>query len=97
MYGEDVRRIIDDVRDCDSDLLIIVGSQKVPKELYELADWNISITNQPHSEVSALAVFLHMLLREKEFDLEFERPRIRVIPSRREKKVVSVVPRHPSS
>jgi tRNA (cytidine56-2'-O)-methyltransferase len=97
MYGEDVRKIIDDVRACESDLLIIVGSQKVPRELYEIADWNVSITNQPHSEVSALAVFLHMLLREKEFDLEFERPRIRVIPSRREKRVVSVTHHHPSS
>jgi tRNA (cytidine56-2'-O)-methyltransferase len=97
MYGEDVRKIIDEVRGCDSDLLVVVGSQKVPRELYELSDWNISITNQPHSEVSALAVFLHMLFKEKEFELEFERPRIRIVPSQREKRVLTVVPRHPSS
>jgi tRNA (cytidine56-2'-O)-methyltransferase len=97
MYGEDIRRIIDDVRECDNDLLVVVGSQKVPRELYELADWNISITNQPHSEVSALAVFLHMLTKEKEFDLEFERPKIRILPSKRKKRVLSVAPRHPSS
>lgn len=97
MYGADVRRAIDEIRSYDKDLLIIVGSQKVPRELYQIADWNISITNQPHSEVSALAVFLHMLLGGNEFDLEFERARIHVLPSPRGKKVVKAFPRHPSS
>jgi tRNA (cytidine56-2'-O)-methyltransferase len=97
MYGEDVRRIIGDIRDCDSDLAIIVGSQKVPREIYEIADWNVSITNQPHSEVSALAVFMHMLLAEAEFDLEFESAKIRVVPSKRGKRVASLAPPHPSS
>ena len=41
-----------------SDLLIIVGSEKVPSQVYELVDYNVSIGNQPHSEVAALAVFL---------------------------------------
>jgi tRNA (cytidine56-2'-O)-methyltransferase len=97
MYGEDVRRIIGEIRASNSDLAIIVGSQKVPRELYEIADWNVSITNQPHSEVSALAVFLHMLTEGNELDLEFKQAKLHVIPSRREKQVIAAVPRHPSS
>lgn len=96
MYGSDVRSVIDEVRSCDTDLLLIVGSQKVPGELYQIADWNVSITNQPHSEVSALAVFMHLLSEGAEFDLEFPSARIRVVPSTRKKKVIKADPRHPS-
>ena len=42
-------------------LLIIVGGEKVEPEFYNLASYNLSVTNQPHSEVSALAVFLYEL------------------------------------
>jgi len=40
------------------DLLIIVGAEKVPPGIYDLADLNVAVGNQPHSEVAALAIFL---------------------------------------
>jgi len=42
-------------------LMIVVGAEKVPPELYGLADWNIAVGNQPHSEVAALAIMLDRL------------------------------------
>jgi len=85
MYGENVMECIDEIKKVD-DLLIVVGSEKVPGEFYELADYNVAIGNQPHSEVAALAIFLHLLTEgkwsEKKFDGVME-----VIPSRRGKKV----------
>lgn len=42
-------------------LMIVVGAEKVPPELYGLADWNIAVGNQPHSEVAALAITLDRL------------------------------------
>jgi tRNA (cytidine56-2'-O)-methyltransferase len=88
MYGAGACDAIDEIRLIDMDLLVIVGGQKVPGELYDLVDWNISVTNQPHSEVSALAVFLHMLNQGKEFERRFQGARITVVPSPRGKKVI---------
>jgi len=42
----------------DRDLLIVVGAEKVPPGIYDLADLNVAVGNQPHSEVAALAIFL---------------------------------------
>ncbi|WP_455142487.1 tRNA (cytidine(56)-2'-O)-methyltransferase [Candidatus Hodarchaeum mangrovi] len=52
------------------EVIIIVGGKKVPGKVFYLADYNIAITNQPHSEVSALAIFLEHLI-PKVFTLEF--------------------------
>ena len=57
MYGEPFENVIQKI-DKGKDLLIIVGAEKVPRQYYELADFNVSVGNQPHSEVSALALFL---------------------------------------
>ncbi|MEK6954068.1 MAG: tRNA (cytidine(56)-2'-O)-methyltransferase [Candidatus Micrarchaeota archaeon] len=42
-------------------IVVVVGAEKMPPEIYKLADFNIAITNQPHSEVAALAIFLNEL------------------------------------
>jgi len=46
-------------------ILLIVGSEKVPAEYYELADLNLAIGNTPHSEVAALAIMLYELHNRK--------------------------------
>jgi tRNA (cytidine56-2'-O)-methyltransferase len=88
MYGLNVCDVVEEIRSCDQDLLVIVGGQKVPREVYDLVDWNVSITNQPHSEVSALAVFLHILLEGNEFQIQYPGARTSIIPSLRGKKVL---------
>lgn len=43
------------------DVMLVVGSEKVPGDLYRLADLNVAAGNQPHSEVAALALALDRL------------------------------------
>jgi tRNA (cytidine56-2'-O)-methyltransferase len=87
MYGLPLRRVIKAIRDDPSDKLVVVGGAKVPGEVYALADWNVSVTSQPHSEVSALAVFLHELHEGRELDATFEGGRLRVVPQEHGKRI----------
>ncbi|HOT93715.1 MAG TPA: tRNA (cytidine(56)-2'-O)-methyltransferase [Methanoregulaceae archaeon] len=84
MYGLNLPDVIDEIRSCDR-VLAVVGAEKVPGELYGLADFNVAVTNQPHSEIAGLAVFLDRLFEGRELEAEFPRARIRVIPSARGK------------
>ncbi|AEA47584.1 tRNA (cytidine(56)-2'-O)-methyltransferase [Archaeoglobus veneficus] len=86
MYGVPLPEKIDDIKKVEK-VLAIVGAEKVPPEVYELADMNVSIGTQPHSEVAALAVFLRDVLDGKVFSLQFPDAKIRVIPSERGKQV----------
>jgi len=88
MYGVPLPSKIDEIKRADK-VLVVVGAEKVPGEVYELADYNVSIGNQPHSEVAALAVFLDRVLDGKVFELKFEDAEIEVLPSERGKKVIS--------
>lgn len=73
----------------EGDLLVVVGAEKVPSDLYRLADWNVSVGNQPHSEVAALAVFLDRLLEGEGLRREFQ-GRLRIRPSAHGKDVEDV-------
>jgi len=68
-------------------ILIVVGAEKVPADVYQLADFNVAVGNQPHSEVAALAVFLDRLTQGEGLRGEFD-GRLRVLPCERGKKVV---------
>ncbi|MEB3816785.1 MAG: tRNA (cytidine(56)-2'-O)-methyltransferase, partial [Desulfurococcales archaeon] len=63
MYGIPVDYAIEEIAQDPSPKLIIVGAEKVERYYYNIADWNVSVGNQPHSEVAALAVFLDRLYR----------------------------------
>ena len=84
MYGEPVMKKISKIR--KNNLLVIVGSGKVPGEIYENSDYNISVTNQPHSEVSALAIFLHEYFQGK--GKKFSKSEIKIIPMKKGKNVI---------
>ncbi|MEM1585864.1 MAG: tRNA (cytidine(56)-2'-O)-methyltransferase [Candidatus Bathyarchaeia archaeon] len=90
MYGIPLDDVIQEIRDSKKDKLIAVGSEKVPRIVYELVDWNVSITSQPHSEVGALSVFLHELYMGRELKKEFENAKIKIIPQARGKKVIRI-------
>jgi tRNA (cytidine56-2'-O)-methyltransferase len=87
MYGSQANEIISEVQESNKDILIIVGGAKVPTEVYKNSDWNVSITTQPHSEVSSLAIFQHLLMDGEEFNLNFENPVFEVVPTAEGKKV----------
>ena len=70
-------------------ILVVVGSTKVPKEYYEMADINVAIGNQPHSEVAALGVFLDRLTGGKHL-LDETGGKVKVIPQERGKLVMDL-------
>ncbi|AEN06173.1 tRNA (cytidine(56)-2'-O)-methyltransferase [Halolamina sp.] len=90
MYGEQVQDVEDAVREVHTEepLLVVVGGEKVPFEVYDEADWNVGVTNQPHSEVAGLAVFLDRLHEGRELAREWEGGDRRVVPMETGKKVV---------
>ncbi|MDA8055992.1 MAG: HDIG domain-containing protein [Thermoplasmatales archaeon] len=84
MYGIPLEDKISEIRKFEN-IMVIVGSEKVPRPVYEMADFNIAVKNQPHSEVSALSIFLDRLGREKELKGE-----LKIIPAERGKKVLRI-------
>jgi len=90
MYGIPIQNKIDEIRKCNEDLLIVIGSEKVPFEVYKLADWNIAITNQPHSEVAALAIFLDKLFMGEELNKNFENSEVKIVPQEKGKKLIKL-------
>ena len=87
MYGEKIDDVAKEIRK-NQNILIVVGAEKVPRAIYEKADFNISISNQPHSEISALAIVLDRLHKGKQFDMKFENSVRRIIPTKKGKKVI---------
>ena len=90
MYGERVQDKIEEVRKAakGGKLAVIVGAEQVPGEVYHLADFNVAVTNQPHSEVAALAIFLDKYFKGSELDAEFRGAKLKIVPSARGKKVI---------
>jgi len=90
MYGLPIQDVIPDVRetfDTGTDLLVVVGAEKVAFTVYEAADWNVGVTNQPHSEVASLAVFLDRLFGGRELDREWVDADREVVPEATGKRV----------
>jgi len=91
MYGlpleEGIKRLkaIEDNRE----ILVVIGGEKVPPDVYQRADLNIAVGNQPHSEVAALAVFLDRYLEGKELQKEMKDWQYQIVPQEKGKKVVS--------
>jgi tRNA (cytidine56-2'-O)-methyltransferase len=79
MYGEQLTSTFPKIP-THKNLLIIIGAEKVPPYYYQIADYNISIGNQPHSEVAALAIFLDRYNRGSWLTKEFKGG-IKIIPT----------------
>ncbi len=85
MYGMPLSKKISQIRKA-KDVMVIVGGEKVPTAVYHISDYNIGIGNQPHSEVAALAIFLHEYSQGKELPGKFPGAKISVIPCERGKR-----------
>jgi tRNA (cytidine56-2'-O)-methyltransferase len=86
-YGIPLPNVIGQIRASNADKLVIVGAEKVPGELFHLADWNVAVTNQPISEVSALGIFLDWLSEHRRLKEEFDNAKLRIIPTEHGKRV----------
>lgn len=84
MYGIGIQDVEQEIREAyaKNGLVLVVGSSKVPIEVYELADINVAITNQPHSEVAALAIALDRIHEGRELYTSYLDAKISVKPSR---------------
>jgi tRNA (cytidine56-2'-O)-methyltransferase len=91
-YGENIQNsnVLNRIRNAGKDVLLIVGSQKVPKEFFskEVSDFNVSIGNQPHSECAALALFLDRFFEGQELVKDFGKAKIKILPQERGKKTI---------
>ena len=87
MYGEKIQDV-DKKIGKNEKICIIIGSQKVERGIYEISDYNVSVTNQPHSEIAALSVCLDRIQNGKELDKKFKGAQRQIIPKKRGKEVI---------
>lgn len=86
MYGESINDVQEKLQK-EEKLLVVVGAEKVPREIYELADYNVGIGSQPHSEISALAILLDRIQKGVQFEKEFPNAKRKIIPTKNGKNV----------
>lgn len=86
MYGENINSVQEKLQG-EENLLIVVGAEKVPREIYDLADYNVGVGNQPHSEISALAIVLDRIQSGKQFEKNFPDAKRKIIPTKKGKNV----------
>jgi tRNA (cytidine56-2'-O)-methyltransferase len=94
-YGENIQTsdVMQRIRMTKKDVLVIVGSQKVPADFFSetISDFNVAVGNQPHSECSSLAVFLDRFFEGQELSKDFvDNAKMKIVPQVRGKKVVEV-------
>ncbi len=86
MYGIQLKDAPSRV-DPETNLLVVVGGEKVPVFYYEMADLNVAVGNQPHSEVAALALFLDRITGGNWENKVFEDAKLNIIPAEKGKNV----------
>jgi len=91
-YGQNIESstVLDEIKRSGKDVLILVGSQKVPQTFYsdQVSDFNVAIGNQPHSECASLAIFLDRFFEGKPLTKDFEKAKMKIEPQKRGKKIV---------
>ena len=55
---------------------------------YYLSTMNIAISNQPHSEVAALAVILDRIFSGHQLGMKFDNAKLKIVPEKQGKKVI---------
>ena len=88
MYGRPVDEVVGKIK--GENVLIFIGSEKVPPEAYELCDYNVAVGSQPHSEIAALAIFLDRLLGGEWAGKEFPGAKLKIVPQECGKKVETI-------
>ncbi len=87
MYGSRIGDVADEIAANDS-VLIVIGAQKVPRDVYDIADYNVAVGSQPHSEIAALAVALDRIQHGRQFDSEFPDAARKIVPTEHGKQVL---------
>ncbi len=78
-YGMSMTKLGYQVRTYKNVLAIVSFTESI-KPLYDAADFNMSITTQPHSCSSSVAVFLHEFYSGRELSMHFENAKYKINP-----------------
>lgn len=87
MYGEPHTEVLPRL-DAPEEVLIVVGAEKVPGDVYDLVTYNVAVGNQPHSEVAALATVLHEIEGPEALYRPMEDARLEIEPTARGKRMI---------
>lgn len=87
MYGLNLSDVESDIKNWHK-IMIIVGAEKVPPEVYDMADLNVAVGNQPHSEVAAISVTMDRISDYDPLKQEFGDAELSIVPTSRGKKVI---------
>ncbi len=77
-YGAPISKMMYRIRTYKNILLIATLSEGM-KKLGDMVDYKVSVTTQPHSSVSAIAVFLHVFFSGRELAIRFNNAKYKVI------------------
>jgi tRNA (cytidine56-2'-O)-methyltransferase len=64
-------------------IVLIVTPKKERNNLHRIADFNVSVSTQPHCSTAAIAVFLHEFYEGRELAMHFENAKLKVVPKMR--------------
>lgn len=87
MYGVNLPKVAGELKQCEK-LMIVVGAEKVPPEIYQLSDWNVAVGSQPHSEVAAVAITMDRIAEGEPLDKVFPGAELTIVPTEKGKKVI---------
>lgn len=87
MYGVNLPEVTSELKKCEQ-LMLVVGAEKVPPEVYQYADWNVAVGSQPHSEVTAVAITMDRIAESEPLEREFPNAELKIMPSERGKQVI---------
>jgi len=62
-------------------MVLIVSTTEINKKLHQVADYNISISTQPHCGAAAIAIFLHEFYNGRELAMHFENAKLKLLPT----------------
>ena len=80
-YGVPLPKLIYSLKTYKNIMLIVSSVQASSKPLHEIADFNISVTDQPHCGAAAIAIFLHEFYEGRELAVHFKNSKYKVIPA----------------
>jgi tRNA (cytidine56-2'-O)-methyltransferase len=89
MYGLRIQDVSHQLQGFEK-VCVVIGSQKVEKEVYAVADHNVSVTTQPHSEIAALTLALDRVFDGKELEKTFSGAKVSIEPQQQGKKLEKV-------
>ncbi len=87
MYGMPLGDAVPRIAKRGRNVLLVVGAEKVPGDLYAMADENVAVGSQPHSEIAALALALDRLRAGTWENDVYAGAKLQVIPTPKGKRV----------